>query len=220
MSTEAFDRQFDAFVEAEHGAVLHQLDDWHRTQTSVGQKIAEQDWQGIVELAKSQIAMMPRYTEPDSPYIALARAYEELGQRDDAVRTLQEFARRGGYDPAALKRLSAWLDEDGHTADAADVLRTVNLVDPLDPEVHGMLGDLLLKSGQPEQALTEFEVALAQDPHDKATAYFRLATAHQGLGDLDASRARLLDALDIAPNYRPAQRLLLELARGDSNKQN
>ena len=220
MSTEAFDERFDAFVQAEHGPVLEQLDDWHRTQASVGQKIGEEDWQGIVELARHQIEMMPRYTEPDSPYLALARAYEELGRRPDALRTLEQFARQGGYDPAALKRLASWLDEAGRPEEAADVLHTVNLVDPLDPEVHGMLGDLLLKTGRPAEALVEFEVALAQNPHDKATAYYRMATAHHGMGDLEASRARLLDALDIAPNYRPAQRLLLELARGESSGHN
>jgi len=91
----------------------------------------------------------------------------------------------------------------------------VNLVDPLDEAVHGELGDLLMADGRAAEALREYSVALALDPHDKATAYYRLATAHNALGDRAASQDQLLMALDVAPNYRPAQRLLLELMRAE-----
>jgi len=53
---------------------------------------------------------------------------------------------------------------------------------------------------------------IALDPHDKASAWYRVAQAHFQLGDFVASQLYLLQALDIAPNFRPAQRLLLELA--------
>ena len=208
-----FDDGFEDFVEASHGDVLGNLDEWQRTHSSVGRLIEEEDWENVAELAAHQVSLMPDYTEPDSPYIALARAQDALGNRDDAVETLTRFWRRGGYDPAALSRLAEWHREKGRTGDAIDVLSTVNLVDPFDEAVHGTLGELLLAADRPAEALREFAVALSMDPHDKATAYYRLASAHRALGDDDATRTALLMALDVAPNYRPAQRLLLELMR-------
>ena len=95
----------------------------------------------------------------------------------------------------------------------------MNLVDPLDQAVHGRLGDLLMTAGRADEALREYTVALALDPHDRATAYYRLATAHNALGDRTASQDQLLMALDVAPNFRPAQRLLLELMRADSGSE-
>ncbi|MDH4072220.1 MAG: tetratricopeptide repeat protein, partial [Gammaproteobacteria bacterium] len=91
----------------------------------------------------------------------------------------------------------------------------VNLVDPLIPALHGELGDLMMEAGRPAEALGEFTVALALDPHDRATAHYRLARAHHALGDRAASQDEVLAALDVAPNYRPAQRLLMELMRAD-----
>ena len=159
--------------------------------------------------------MLPWYVEADSPYVALSRAQEELGDHDAALDSLLTFWRRGGYDPATLQRLAEALTNAGRNAEAIDVLATVNLVDPLDQAVHGNLGDLLMTADRPAEALREYEVALALDPHDKATAYYRLATAHKALGDRSASQDQLLMALDVAPNYRPAQRMLLELMRAE-----
>ncbi len=156
--------------------------------------------------------MMPQYVEPDSPYLILANAHEELGAPAAALSALEAFWRNGGYDPQALKKLAAMLGEADRADDAIVVLQSINRVDPLDRELHAMLGERLLDAGRAADALQEFEVALALDPHDKAQAWYRLAKAHYQLGNEQQSQQSLLEALDIAPNFRPAQRLLLELA--------
>jgi tetratricopeptide (TPR) repeat protein len=216
-SPEDFDREFALFVRAEHGAILDNLEDWHRTQASIEQKMTAADWSGTIELAKHLLTLLPAYVEPDSPYLALAQALEELGQRQQAIDVLEKFWRNGGYDPVALKRLGGWLYEESRSAVAIEVLQSVNLVDPLDQELHGSLGDMLLEANRAEEALTEYSIALALDPHDKATAYYRLASAHHELGNDEQSQNHLLQALDVAPNFRPAQRLLLDLMRADSD---
>jgi len=165
-----------------------------------------------VELARRLIAIIPQYVEADSPYLALARAQRELGEQAAALESLDTFWREGGYDPASLKRLGQWLVDADRKATAIKVLQSINLVDPLDQELHGELGDLLLDSGQAENALREFEIALALEPHDMATAWYRLAQAQHELGNIEMSQGYLLQALDVAPNFRPAQRLLLKLA--------
>jgi tetratricopeptide (TPR) repeat protein len=75
---------------------------------------------------------------------------------------------------------------------------------------------MLLDQELADEALREFAIALELNPHDKAIAHFRLAKAHHALGNKEASQTELLLALDVAPNYRPAQRLLLELMSADS----
>jgi predicted negative regulator of RcsB-dependent stress response len=168
ISPREFDGEFNDFIRAEHGAILDNLDDWQRTQVSIAQKASEGDWSGIIELAKHLLDLLPAYVEPDSPYLSLARAHDELGQRQQAIAVLEEFWRRGGYDPAALKRLAGWFDEENRGDEAIAALQSVNLVDPLDQELHGTLGDMLLEANRAEEALMEYSVALALDPHDKA----------------------------------------------------
>ena len=51
------------------------------------------------------------------------------------------------------------------------------------------------------------------NPHDLAEAHFRLAKAYFAADDRSRCREQLLYALEIAPNYREAQQLLLEIVR-------
>ncbi len=206
-----FDREFDAFVTTEHGEILDNLEEWHRTQTEISQLIDTADWQGTIASAKRLIELLPQYIEADSPYLVLAHAQDELGNFEAATAALEKFWRNGGYDPDTLKELGRRFRDNDRTDDAIAVLKVSNLVDPFDQELHGMLGEWLLDAGQATEALQEFLVALALDPHDKAIAHYRLATAHYELGDRDEAQKQLLQALDIAPNFRPAQRLLLKM---------
>jgi len=217
ISPQQFDRDFAEFVRSEHGVILDNLEDWQRTKSSIQQKMSAGDWSGSIELAQQLLDLLPQYIEPDSPYLALSRAHEELGQRRQAIVALQKFWQNGGYDPTALKRLGGWLYEENRRSEAIDVLRSVNLVDPLDQELHGTLGDMLLEAERAQEALLEYSIALALNPHDKATANYRMASAHHQLGNDEQAKDHLLQALDLAPNFRPAQRLLLDLMRAGSD---
>ena len=87
------------------------------------------------------------------------------------------------------------------------------MVAPLREEVHAELGDRLLAAGDAKRAVKEFEALLAMNPHDLATAHFRLAKAYLAAEDRAKGREQLLYALEIAPGFREAQQLLLEIVR-------
>lgn len=211
ISATGFDSEFAEFVQAEYGLILSKLDDWHAAQLEVAQLIAAQDWQGAIELTHELLEWLPQYVQPDSPYLALARAEDELGNSGNATAALEKFWQKGGFLPIALQDLAQRFADTGRNDDAIRVLQSSNLVDPFDMELHGALGELLLKQKRPAEALAEFKVALALKPHDIAVAHYRLATAYHDLGERAATQNHLLQALDVAPNYRPAQRLLLAM---------
>jgi len=217
ITADEFDREFRKFVESEHGHILDNLDQWHRTQLTMMQRFDASEWNGAIDAAEQMLDVFPNYTEPDSPYLVMASAYEKLGEQESAMATLETFEARGGYEPDALMRLANWMYGQGRIAESIDVMQSVIMVDPLDQDVHGKLGDMLLESGDAAEALREFEVALALEPHDKATAYYRLAQAYYQTGKTDQARDTLFLALDVAPGFRPAQRLLLELTRSDTD---
>lgn len=216
MSPAAFDREFEQFVGKDHGSFIDKLPEWHQTQQSISELVLDAAWPDIVGHAELLVDMLPQYIEVDSPYLSLARAKEEMNLRDEAVAALMAFWKQGGYEPVALKRLGGWLHESGRINDAIAVFQSINMVDPLDQELHGVLGELLLDQERADEALREFTIALELNPHDKATAHFRLAKAHHALGNEVETQSQLLMALDVAPNYRPAQRLLLELMGADA----
>jgi cellulose synthase operon protein C len=57
---------------------------------------------------------------------------------------------------------------------------------------------------------------IALHPLDKASAEFNAARAYLALGQKDKAQDHLLASLEVAPGYKPAQKLLLQL--NDSNE--
>ena len=95
--------------------------------------------------------------------------------------------------------------------DALPVQRSLALVAPLVPEERRRLGDFLTEAGQYEDAILEYQAHLALRPHDRADAHYRIARAYQGAERLAAARRHVLYALEIAPRFRAALALLLEI---------
>jgi cellulose synthase operon protein C len=210
---ETFDAEFKAHLDEEFGELIANLDTWRNAQAAAHQAAERASWGAVAESAAEAIALYPEHVGRGSAYPLAAKAHAELGDRDAAIQTLAEYRRLGGYDPEALVQLADWLEQAARDEEAIDVLQDVLWVAPLQRNLHVRLGDGLLEAGRVEEALIEYHASLAMNPHDQATAHYRLARAHLALGDRARTREHLLYALEIAPHYREAQQLLLEIAR-------
>jgi tetratricopeptide (TPR) repeat protein len=116
--------------------------------------------------------------------------------------------------PDALKRLATLEEAAGKAGEAAATLERVNYIYPVkDEDLHRRLGDLLYAQKQYEGAIREYNARVASNPVDKAGAEFNLARAYFAAGQKQKAEETVLAALEIAPGYRPAQKLLLELQR-------
>jgi len=70
---------------------------------------------------------------------------------------------------------------------------------------------MYLTLNNPTSAVREFNAWLAEKPNDKADAHYHLARAFQAARQPDKAEEHVLEALETAPGFRPAQKLLLEL---------
>jgi cellulose synthase operon protein C len=208
-----FDENFAGYVDAQLGAVLMQLDAWREKQGELQETVQRGDWRLVAAKAAEAIELFPDYVDEGSPYIAKARAHRELGETGLATATLLEYRKRGGYDPDALIALARQLGEAGRTDESIDVYEDVLMVAPLRAEVHRDFGDRLAEANKHREALVEYQAFLAMNPQDLAEAHYRLAKTHVALDDRAKGREHLLYALEIAPHYREAQQLLLEVVR-------
>ena len=212
MTAADFDERFAAHIEAEFATTFANLEAWMAAQTEMLQYANESDWARVLEPAGRSIALLPFYVDEGSPYLYLARAQREAGDTRAARATLATYYESGGYAPEALLQLGRWHLAEGDRAAAIAVFKDLLQVAPLEAAVHAELGDLLLET-EPAQALREYEALAAMSPHDEAGLKLRLARAHLALGDREKAREQLLYALEIAPNFREAQQLLLEIRR-------
>jgi tetratricopeptide (TPR) repeat protein len=78
--------------------------------------------------------------------------------------------------------------------------------------LHIMRGDILLRlQAKAEQAVSEYQLALARDPHDPAVLE-RLADAQFGAGKIEVSRQNAQAALKIDPQRLAAKRTIAKIA--------
>jgi Flp pilus assembly protein TadD len=91
-------------------------------------------------------------------------------------------------------------------------LERLNFIFPIDAELHERLGALLLETGDPKGAVLEYQALVAMHPIDVAGSHYNLAKAFMAAGQKDKAREEAVTALEAAPNFKPAQKLLLEVA--------
>jgi tetratricopeptide (TPR) repeat protein len=158
--------------------------------------------------------MYPEYVDDANAYELMAEADKARGDAKSEATILTAYEHAGGLMPDDLKRLATLQEAAGQPAEAAATLQRLNYIYPVkDEDLHRRLGDLLYAQKQYDGAIREYNVLAASNPVDKAGAQFDLAQAYFAAGQRDKAEDSVLGALETAPGYRPAQKLLLELQK-------
>jgi Flp pilus assembly protein TadD len=152
----------------------------------------------------------PEYVGGGSAYKFLFDAYSAKADTAAALREGERYRDLGGTDVELLEKL-ANLELHTAPAQAAATLQDINFIHPEDEKVHQQLAALLLEKGDASGAVRESQALIALKPGDTAEAQFELARALQAANRPDEARDHVLQALEAAPNFKPAQQLLLQL---------
>jgi Flp pilus assembly protein TadD len=110
-----------------------------------------------------------------------------------------------------LKSLAELQSNAGKKAEAAATLERINLIFPKDETLHKRLGALYLELKNTPLAVREYAAVVALPPIDLAGAHYDLARALKQAGRIEEAKDEVFNALEVAPNFKPAQALLLEL---------
>ncbi len=206
-----FDKQFLAWLDAKTGATVKNYEAWHKRVGGVMKSLAAKNYDEVIREGSAIRDMYPDYVESNSVYEMLSEAYAEKGDKKAALRALEDYSKQGGRSPATLKKLATFQEEAGNKEAAAKTLARINYIYPQDEELHRRLGALYLDLGKPEGAIREYQAVLAAKPLEQADVNYRLALAYKASGKKEEAKDAVLNALEAAPGYKPAQRLLLQL---------
>jgi tetratricopeptide (TPR) repeat protein len=215
---EAFDKEFLAFVEADTKTVVEHFDEWRKRMRDVVRAAESKDWGEVIKEGTAIRDFYPDFVEAHSVYETLATAYIAKGDVPAAVAQLEKYAQIGGRNPESLKLLAKHLEEAGRKKEAAAVLDKLNVIYPMDADAHRRLGTLWLEQGNVKGSIREFAAVVAKNPVDPAQAHFDLARAYLADNQKDKANEECLTALEAAPGFRPAQKLLLELSNSEPKK--
>ena len=208
---EEFDKRFFAFVEADTKKQVDHFEQYSGGMKLISELAKSKAYDAIIKEGEKIQDWYPDYVEDNNLYEILAKAYLETNNKPAAMAELERYVKIGGRNPETIKKLAKMLVEAGRKKDAADVLARLNYIYPLDNEAHQLLGSFWLEQGNASGAMREFRAVVAHNPIDPAEAHYDLARALNSNHQPDQAQDELFTALEAAPGYRPAQRLLLEL---------
>jgi tetratricopeptide (TPR) repeat protein len=213
ISTTDFDKQFLAWLDAQNKITTDHFDEWReKLKVIVGDERGK-EYDDVIRIGNAIRDWYPDYVETGSVYEMLADAYTAKGDKDNARKQLEKYNEVGGRDPKLVERLATLEEEAGDPKKAAAALDRLNYIYPEDQELHKRLGDLWLAQNNVPGAIREYQALLALKPLDQATSHYQLAEAFRQANRLDQARDEVLLALEAAPGFKPAQKLLLEIAK-------
>ena len=218
MEPEAFDNDFQAEIDKEVGKTVTNFKEWT---TGLGElnklsRTPGSDNNEIISKGRALEALYPDYVEAGNAYVAVAKACLAKEDKACAMDEYARYSKASGRDADAIKQYAKLLDEAGKPKEAEAALERLNFVNPLDTDLHEKLGALYMKTKDAPAAVREYAVLVALHPIDVAGSHYNLAKAYQAEGRKDKAREEVLTALEAAPEYRPAQKLLLEVS-GEGN---
>jgi tetratricopeptide (TPR) repeat protein len=212
LSPQEFDKQYQAWIDKQYSAEAAHFDEWRTRLHDLVAAEEHQDYQTVLQQAPAVLALYPQYVDEANVYELMASADKALGDSKAEAAILAQYEHAGGQSPDALKQLATLEAAANDGAGAIATLERINFIYPVKNEdLHHRLGDLLYAQKDYDGAIREFNALAASNPADKAGAEFELAQAYYAAGQKDKAQESVLAALEIAPDYRPAQKLLLEI---------
>ena len=220
VSPEDFDKQDLAWIDKQYSADAAHFDEWRTKLRDLVKADEQKDYKKVLADGPAVLALYPQYVEDANVYELMAEADRANGDDKAEAAILTDYERAGGQSPEALKRLAQLEKAAGKNDDAIATLEQINYIYPVkDEDLHRELGNLLYTQKNNQGAIREFNALIALNPVDKAGAEFSLAQAYFAAGDKDKAQDSVLAALETAPGFRPAQKLLLEIQQS-SEKSN
>ncbi|MGC2660768.1 MAG: hypothetical protein WA324_22660 [Bryobacteraceae bacterium] len=203
---EDLDKEFSAWLDKQTHTTVAQFADWKKVMQSGPDKLTAPEASRLRD-------EYPEYTGEDSSYQLLAGLYANKGDKGAARRELEKYRSMGGRNVATLKKLAALEQEAGDNKEAEKTLKNVNDIYLEDEDVHRKLGKLFLNRNEAVEAVREYQAAVALKPEDVAETHYDLARALAADKRDKEAKDEVLIALEAAPGFKPAQKLLLQLSQ-------
>ena len=191
------------------GKVVDNFDEWRGALKQLVQLDKDKNYDEVLKQGEQVRRLYPQYVYDANAYEFIAEADLAKDDKKAAAAILTDYEKMGGRNPGALKQLASLEKDLGEPKEAAATLDRINYIYPVNEDLHRQLGELWFDQKNYKGAIREYGAVVAMHPLDKASAQFNLAQAYFADGQRDKAETNVLAALEAAPDFRPAQKLLL-----------
>lgn len=158
------------------------------------------------------IELYPEQTGLDSAYVILAAIHRELNEPNEERKVLEQYVERSDDARASLLRLIELQTSANDWAAVAKSVSRLMEINPLLPQTQRARALSSEQLGKSDDAIKALHAWLLMEPDDPADGHFRLARLLHERRD-PAAKPHVLTALETAPRFREAQKLLLKIVR-------
>jgi tetratricopeptide (TPR) repeat protein len=210
---EAFDKEFAAWLDKETGSSVKNFDKWKSGLETAHADLKNGKMGDAIRTALSVQDFYPDYVGEGSAYEVLTKAYGAENKNSEVPAELRHYRDRGGSNLELLLTLARSQEKQGQRKDAELTLSKLNYIYPENEEIHRLLSKLALEDGNTAIAVRESEALLALQAGDPADTHYQLARALQAAHRPNEAKEQVILALEAAPDFKPAQQLLLQLSQ-------
>ncbi|MEW4529884.1 tetratricopeptide repeat protein [Maioricimonas sp. JC845] len=175
--------------------------------------LRNEDWDEARTVLERLIQLSPAQTGRESAWMKLAAVYRHLGLKNEERELLARYCEVSDADASARLRLIELAAEQNQWQQVSQYAEETLAINPLSVQPHRAMALAGEQLGERETAIRAWRTVLEFQPADPADVHYRLASLLRDEGETEAARRHVLQALEVAPRYREAQTLLLELVR-------
>lgn len=173
--------------------------------------IAAEKWQEAKKPLAKLIELYPDYTGANNALWLLAIVHRELAETDDERKVLTRLAKLDSDSVDVYLRLAELEAAKQNWPEMLVNAERILAVNPLIKPPHEYLAKSAEKLGNADKAIEAYQALLELEPFDLADVHYRLARQLRQAQRLDEAKRHVLMALEEAPRFREAHKMLLEL---------
>ncbi|MEW4565547.1 tetratricopeptide repeat protein [Bremerella sp. JC770] len=175
--------------------------------------ISEEKYQEALQPIDKLLALAPDYAGDGSPLPMKARIFQELGETEQELAVLEQMAELRADAVDVYRRLAELHAEAKQWESVAVNARRLRAVNPLIQEPYVLLANAGEQLDDGPIAIEGLATLAHLDPYDPADVHFRLAERLHDAQQNEEALKHVLLALENAPRYRAALKLLLTLTQ-------
>jgi tetratricopeptide (TPR) repeat protein len=183
----------------------------------VERQLQGKKWDEAEPTLRRLIEVYPSYIGGDNAYERLAGVYRIQERATDERAVLEQFAAISDDSVPANLRLIELQTEATDWSAVEQTAARLFAIDPLLAQSHLSLATVSEKLDRPADATRALTRLLLLAPDDPADIHFRLAKTLLAQGKLNEAKRQTLMALEEAPRFRDAHRLLLQIVQDAAN---
>ncbi len=173
--------------------------------------LREEQWQAAQEPVNKLLEFAPNYAGEGNALRMKAKIHQELGETEPEIEVLEHLADLSSDALDVYRRLAELHSDQEDWQSVVVNAQRILAVNPLTPEPYQLLARAGERLEDREVALAGLQTLTRMDPYDPADVHYRVAVMLKETGKTDEARRHVLLALEEAPRYRDAHKLLLAL---------